>query len=325
MSRGIEKSEIFRCSTDMNNFVHRLERCVKETGITVIAWALMPNHIHLLARTGRVPLWKFMQKLLTGHAIYFNRKHDRVGHLFQNRYLSILVQSEVYLLALIRYIHMNPLKANLVKDIEALGRYPWTSHFGLINQGTYPWQDTAKSLIAIYDNKNDIMKRYGDYFAEDAVKNDHESLERGNYVLGSDGISFIDGGLKKGMKIESKYRILGSYEFAKQVYQRIRSQDEFSLRDRLPEHSSIDTVLQYATRKWKVPINLLTSGRRLSRVIKARDFVSFAFTHVLFLKLTDSARILNISTSGVRNAAERYAGSISTDDHIEECFGSHRL
>jgi hypothetical protein len=92
---------------------------------SVYAWAFMPN-LHLLLRTGREPLSRVMRRILTGYAVSFNRRHKRTGHLFQNRFKSILVEEKPYLLQLVRYIHLNPLRGSVVKTIEDLDSYPWS-------------------------------------------------------------------------------------------------------------------------------------------------------------------------------------------------------
>ena len=91
--RGIERRKIFRDDTDRNNFVERLGNVLTDTGTPCYAWALIPNHVHLLLKTGNVPIATVMQRILTGHAAYFNRRHKRHGKLFQNRYKSILCQN----------------------------------------------------------------------------------------------------------------------------------------------------------------------------------------------------------------------------------------
>ena len=83
--RGIERCEIFRDDVDQNSFVERLGRVITDTQTPCYAWALIPNHFHLLLKTGNVPITTVMLKLLTGYAVTFNRRHRRVGHLFQNR------------------------------------------------------------------------------------------------------------------------------------------------------------------------------------------------------------------------------------------------
>jgi REP element-mobilizing transposase RayT len=102
MVRGIERRRIFEDTADHRDFVARLEVVVGATGLRVLAWALLPNHAHLLVRTGRQPLATAMRRLLTGYAVAFNHRHQRHGHLFQNRYKSIVVEEEVYFLELQR-------------------------------------------------------------------------------------------------------------------------------------------------------------------------------------------------------------------------------
>ena len=128
MARGIAGSKIFIDTQDRRNFLKRLGSILTETQTPCYAWALMPNHFHLLLRTGMAPIATVMRRLLTGYAVFHNRRHKRHGHLFQNRYKSILCQENVYLLELVRYIHLNPLRVNMVKDIKQLENYPFCGH-----------------------------------------------------------------------------------------------------------------------------------------------------------------------------------------------------
>ncbi len=87
-----------------------------------------------------------LRSLLTGYAGAFNRRHRRVGHLFQNRYQSVVVEEEPYLLELVRYLHLNPLRAQVVRDLRALARFPWTGHSALLGTVPRPWQETRTIL-----------------------------------------------------------------------------------------------------------------------------------------------------------------------------------
>ena len=118
MVRGIEGRDIFRDDEDRKAFVERIRSLAKETGTRILAWALMDNH--LLIVSGPDGLSTFMRRLLTGYGIGFNRKHRRFGHLFQNRYKSIICDLDPYLLELVRYIHLNPFRAGVVKRLEEL-------------------------------------------------------------------------------------------------------------------------------------------------------------------------------------------------------------
>ncbi len=102
MVRGLERRVIFRDDRDRADFVARLAALAEAGAWTVYAWAVLPNHAHLLVRTGTRPLARSMRSLLTGYAGAFNRRHQRVGHLFQNRYKSVVVEEEAYLLELQR-------------------------------------------------------------------------------------------------------------------------------------------------------------------------------------------------------------------------------
>lgn len=130
--RGIERRPIFRDDRDRDDFVRRLSDSALAQAIRVYAWALLPNHAHLLVRTEGKPLARAMRSLLTGYAGAFNRRHHRAGHLFQNRYKSIVIEEEPYFLEVVRYLHLNPLRAGVVADLPALARYPYCGHAALL-------------------------------------------------------------------------------------------------------------------------------------------------------------------------------------------------
>ena len=125
---GIEKRRIVNDVADRKNFVTRLAELSAETKTNIYAWALMTNHAHMLLRSSEIGLSGFMRRLLTGYAISYNRRHRRWGHLFQNRYKSIVCDEDAYFTELVRYIHLNPLRAKLVKSLAQLDRYRWSGH-----------------------------------------------------------------------------------------------------------------------------------------------------------------------------------------------------
>ncbi len=138
MARGIERREIFKDDKDRKSFLNRLATILEETQTQCFAWALIPNHFHLLLHTGATPLSKVMRRLMTGYAVSFNRRHKRSGHLFQNRYKSVVCEEDPYLLELIRYIHLNALRAELVKDLKELDKYSWTGHSAILGRRKNP-------------------------------------------------------------------------------------------------------------------------------------------------------------------------------------------
>lgn len=144
--RGIDKRLIFRCDADRERFLERLLRQLDDAGAACFAWALMPNHAHLLLRTGTRPLSEMMQRLNTGYAVAFNRRYERTGYVFQSRYHSILVGDDAYLRVLLRYLHLNPLRAGLVASLRALAHYPWAGHAGMMGFSPRAFHATDEAL-----------------------------------------------------------------------------------------------------------------------------------------------------------------------------------
>jgi putative transposase len=128
MGRGIDGIKIFSNRKDREDFLERLADLCRADALSVYAWALISNHFHLLLRTVNQPLSNSMRKLLTGYVVNYNARHKRYGHLFQNRYKSIICEGDPYLLELTRYIHLNPLRAGIVKNLEGLEGYQWIGH-----------------------------------------------------------------------------------------------------------------------------------------------------------------------------------------------------
>lgn len=125
ISRGNNKNDIFLDKKDYAVFLKQLFEIKSEKDFSLYAYCLMPNHFHLLIETIQEPLSKIIQKFLTQYAIYFNHQHDRSGHVFQGRYKALICEKEEYLFKLIQYIHVNPFRAGITKD---LNNYVWSSH-----------------------------------------------------------------------------------------------------------------------------------------------------------------------------------------------------
>ena len=134
MIRGIEKRIIFSDDTDRGAFLARLADSVDRCAVRCLSWALMANHVHMVVRTGDQPLARFMAGLNTSYALHFNRRHDRVGHLFQNRYRSRPIDDEDDLRRVVLYVAGNPLKDGVVLSEPQLRRYSWAAYGALAGQ-----------------------------------------------------------------------------------------------------------------------------------------------------------------------------------------------
>lgn len=127
---------------------------------------LLSNHIHLLLMPASTTLSSFMRRLLTGYAVSFNRHNKRSGHLSQNRYKSIVCEEEAYLLELVRYIHLNPLRAGMVKCFEELDQYPWSGHAVLLGNRTLAGQETEAVLERFGQTLGTAQAMYRQFVAD---------------------------------------------------------------------------------------------------------------------------------------------------------------
>lgn len=190
--RGIERRDIFADDADKERFVSRLSALLAKGSTKCFAWSLMSNHFHLLLMPTTVSLSETMRRLLTGYAVYFNRKHQRSGHLFQNRYKSILCEEEPYFLELVRYIHLNPLRAGLVKDLEGLDHYQWSGHAALLGNRTMEGQEKDEVLARFGKSKAQALLGYWQFVA-DGIAAGHRAdligggLKRSQFGCGENG------------------------------------------------------------------------------------------------------------------------------------------
>lgn len=177
--RGIERRDIFADDADKECFVSRLSALLVKGSTKCFAWSLMPNHFHLLLMPTTVSLSETMRRLLTGYAVYFNRKYQRSGHLFQNRYKSILCEEEPYFLELVRYVHLNPLRAGLVANLDGLDHYQWSGHAALLGNRTVEGQEKDEVLARFGKNKADALRGYRQFVADGIAAGRREDLVGG--------------------------------------------------------------------------------------------------------------------------------------------------
>ena len=220
IARGIERRNIFRDNKDRNNFVDRLSNVLADTQTPCYAWALMPNHFHLLLRTAEVPISDVMKRLLTGYVVKFNRRHDRVGRLFQNRFKSILCQEEVYLLELIRYIHLNPIRAGLVNSIENLSRYKFCGHGALLGTFQIPWQDIDYILSRFGKTLPVARTRYQNFIEKGVDQGRRPELTGGGIIRSMGGWTEYTSAKKMDKHLKGDERILGDSGFVNSVLKR---------------------------------------------------------------------------------------------------------
>ena len=303
MVRGLERRPIFRDDADRRDFWARVGALVEATGLTVYAWALLPNHAHLLLRTGRRPLARCMRSLLTGYAGAFNRRHKRVGHLFQNRYKSIVVEEEPYLLELVRYLHLNPLRAGVVPDLRALDHSPWTGHSALLGIRPCSWQATATILAQFGPTPRRARHAYWAFVQDGIAQGRRPEFQGGGLVRSLGGWQPVTAARRTGAPVQADARILGTGDFVAAVL-RATPAPAAAL---APARVSVATLAVRLAAGLGVTVPALLGGSQTRAAVTARQLLAYVWVEVLGRRASALARTLGQTRGNVSLAARRGA------------------
>lgn len=302
--RGIEKRQIFENDRDRNQFIQRLADILTETETPCYAWALIPNHIHLLLKTGLTPIATIMRRLLTGYAVYFNRRHRRYGHLFQNRYKSILCQKEPYFRELVRYIHLNPLRSKLIKDIRALDKYPYSGHSAIIGKVKRDWQQVSHALSFFGKRKSDARKAYRHFVEKGVNQGRRPELTGGGLLRSIGGWAALSVLRDEEVWVKGDERILGDSDFVEAVLK--EAEEQLERRYRLKaEGFNLDRVATRVAQVLDIPVEAVWEKSRRPQVAEARSLLCYWASKELSLSMTDLARRLKLTQPAVSIAARR--------------------
>lgn len=304
MGRGIERREIFRSDEDRQDFLTRIAIVAPSTDTVLYSWALLPNHFHLFLRSGTGGVSTFMRRLLTGYAVAFNRRHRRVGHLFQNRYKSVLVEEETYFLELVRYVHLNPLRAKVVKTMRALDAHPWTGHAVIMGNWEAPWQDAGEVLARFGREPRSAVAAYREFVSEGISQGQRTDLSGGGLIRSIGGLDQLEQFRRSRQRWQSDERVLGSGDFVKQVLEAAERQG--TRPSQLQDPGSVLTeLLQSVAKHSGVGVQeVLGKGRRSSVSRARRVFCRLAVTR-LGVAQTAVARFLDVTPAAVNLALTR--------------------
>jgi putative transposase len=247
-----------------------------------------------------------MRRLLTGHAIYFNRRHRRHGHLFQNRYKSILCQEDAYLLELVRYIHLNPLRAGLVRDMNHLGRYPFCGHGVIMDKFERPWQ-RVKPVLALFNDQIGFARRqYRTFVANGIAKGRRDDLVGGGLVRSAGGWAAVKAlrAIKAHMK--SDERILGDGDFVTEILSRNNETLDSAYALRV-KGVDLDFIARRVAKVLEMEPYEVWQPGRYQRLVTARSLLCFWAVRRLGVSMASLSRRLGISTVAVSKSVGRGA------------------
>jgi len=304
MVRGINKATIFTDDEDKARFIDRLGLNVTEGKCSVYAWVLMDNHVHLLFKSGKHGISAVMRKLLTWYAQYYNRRHQRTGHLFENRYKSILCDEETYLLALVRYIHLNPLRANIVKTIEELNRYPWSGHRTIIGKAKHPWTNADYVLLRFGRTRLKGLIEYRKFIREGVGLEKQPVLTGGGLLRSLGGWSQVIAMRRTGKEEEGDERILGNGDF---VHAILKETEDRQLRQLKLKRSgaTVRKIIDQECKKAGISPKEVMNGIRRRAVSRLRAVIASRSRAELGISSAEIARYLGVATSSIIRSIER--------------------
>jgi len=305
MIRGIERCKIFWSDQDREDFLDRLAGLLLETGTSCYAWVFIPNHAHFLFRTGRVPLATVMRRLLTGYAVSFNRRHKRHGHLFQNRYKSIVCQEDAYLRELVRYIHLNPVRAGIVATLSDLNDYAYCGHSVLMGRRDRAWQDVDYVLSYFGKTRSRAKREYQSYMEAAFNQGRRNELTGGGLIRSLGGWSEVRKHALKGREhIKSDERILGDSDFVVGVI--AQAEEGFDRKYELKRLGyDLGRVIARVGEIFELKEEDFLSEGKQQRKVKARSLLCFWAVRELGISMTDLARRLKLSVPGIGYSVER--------------------
>lgn len=287
ITRGNNRQTVFGDDTDRAGFLTFMEDYARRMGIIVLAYVLMENHVHMLVEVGEKPLSEFMRRLLGRFTQRFNRRHGRVGHLFQGRYKAILCERESYLKELVRYIHLNPVRAGIVAKPES---YAWSSHrayVGLVPAGSV----AVDRVLGMFGRSRDRAREAFGRFVQDGMNQGH----RPEFYRVTEG------------------RYLGSDEFLESVRAKEARMSRRLSKRRFPR-MGLDELAEGLAVEYQTDVQTIKSLNRTPPLPAVRSRLAFEAVVLHGHKGVEVARWLGCDPSSVTKAIRRKEEKVNVQD-----------
>ena len=243
------------------------------------------EHVHLALQVADIPLSRVMQSLSQRYTGWINRQRKRRGHLFQGRYKALLIDAEAYLLELVRYIHLNPVRAGVVESVED---YPWSSYHAYLGRKKLTWLTTNWVLAQFSNRRSTARKKFREFIREGYGEGRKEEFHSGT---------------KEG-------RILGSDRFFEEV---------LSLKgEKVGSEVTLDQILERVCHSYGIEVESLTSAGRQHRLSEVRAMISWIVRETKHLSLTKLSQRLNRDISSLSVSARRLVEKSTLDSHLSK-------
>ena len=300
--RGVARNDIFINDNDREDFIHRLGNLLRETQTQCLAWALLDNHFHLLIIPTTETLARIMRRLLTGYAVSFNLRHNRSGHLFQNRYKSIVCDSDAYQLELIRYIHLNPLRAGMVNSLDELDQYQWSGHKELIGGGNGSIIDKESTFSFFGRSKRLALPSYINFMAD--------GLSMGTVALSSGG-RINSQAMNEALGEDDLYdqRILGGGGFVEKVLA--------TLDVTIKQQFTLPFIIERVAQLHHLTVDQLHYRSNQAEIVRAKSLICYLATRHHGITGKVVAEALAYSPAAVSRAAQRGEAILNKDRTLQ--------
>jgi REP element-mobilizing transposase RayT len=270
--RGNAGQDIFFDDKDRRYFYRLLGEAQEKFGHRIHAFCLMPNHIHLASQMADVSLSRVMQNLSQRYTGWINFRQSRRGHVFQGRYKALLIDADSYLLELIRYLHLNPVRAGITESVED---YPWSSYRAYLGAEKLPWLTTDWVLAQFSSRQRTARNKFEAFIREGYGEGRREEFYRGT---------------KEG-------RVLGDDRFFEEVV---------SLKgEKVRPQVTLERVLERVCQSYRIGMESLISAGRQHHPSEVRAMMSWIVRETKHLSLTELSKRLNRDISSLSVAARR--------------------
>jgi len=254
-----------------------------------------------------------MRSLLTGYAVRFNIRYKRVGHLFQNRYKSVICEEDAYLLDLVRYIHLNPIRGGIVKNLEELDKYSWSGHSVIMGKSSNDWQEVDEILSYFGDTKSKSREKYREFVKAGIKQERKKDLANNGLIKSMGGRGKVIETMKSGKK-QTDDRILGSEDFVASILEKAEKKVETGIK---LKKESINELAKKIAKMVGINSKDIFSKSRERKISKGKAIFIYIGTEYLNQSLTDMANITKMEL-GSASEAKRRGKTISESENILE-------
>jgi len=294
IARGNRRATLFHDAADFHAYLARLDRYRHRDGVTIHAYVLMSNHVHLLLETGAQPLSRTLQTLQFTYSQYYNRRYDKTGHVFQGRYQAILCDREAYLLELVRYLHLNPAR---IRTPLNPWTYRWSSHAAYLGRGGAVKVTTAPVLEFFHRQRGPARQAYRKFML-DGLAHGHQA-------------QFYE---------TVDQRFLGDERFIAEADRRTAASREVSIR---PPRVAFGTLLTAVAHAYALPPRALLAAGRQRALVPARALLVYLARAWSQLTVRELARRLQRDPAMISRLTAAYVAQRdpTTEARVRQALG----